>query len=256
MFLHGLMGSAANWRRISNAFLQEFHILALDQRGHGRSFHPPKGYHPRDFADDLRKILDELQWDRVTLVGHSMGGRNALEFAFQFSQRVNVLVMEDIGPDAKAEALTRIERLIEMVPTPFPSRERAKEFFDNEYPEKIAFYPQPKAVSQFLLANIEEKEAGRYDWRFNKEGILMSIREGRNEDRWDRWRNLKMPVLVVRGEQSQDLTREVFQRMHQELPHAEMVEIKHAGHWVHFDQPDAFIQSLKQFFHQTLGSNL
>lgn len=248
VFLHGLMGSASNWRSIAKAFEDHYHILTFDQRGHGRSFHPPAGYHPRDFAQDLLKILDELGWSKTILVGHSMGGRNALEFAVHFAHRVNVLVVEDIGPEAHFGAITRIEKLLDLVPTPFASREEARTFFESEYPELISFYPGARVVAKFFLTNIEQKPDGGWSWRFDKSAILSALREGRNEDRWDAWRNLKMPVLLVRGERSADLTPEIFARMQKELPSAKAVEIAGAGHWVHFDQPEAFIRTLQEFF--------
>jgi esterase len=103
-------------------------------------------------------------------------------------------------------------------------------------------------VSRFFLSNIEQKPDGTHDWRFAKDAIFQSMREGRNEDRWDTLANLKMPVLVVRGENSKDLTREVYDRMLKTLPQARGVEIAGSGHWVHFDQPEAFIHALKEFF--------
>ena len=81
VFLHGLMGSGINWSSIAKLFAEDYQILIYDQRGHGRSFQPQEGYHPNDYAEDLYKILRELDWDKINLVGHSMGGRNALSFA-------------------------------------------------------------------------------------------------------------------------------------------------------------------------------
>ena len=247
VFLHGLMGSAANWRRITPAFESEFNILIFDQRGHGRSFQPPSGFSPQDYALDLKHILDELGWDRVNLVGHSMGGRNALEFAMLFAQRVNKLVIEDIGPDSNSAALSRIPQLLDLVPVPFHDRTAAKNFFELTYPEKISFYENPEVVSRFFLSNIEQKPDGTQDWRFSKKAILESLREGRNTDRWDQYQNLKMPVLVMRGEKSKDLSREVYERMLKSLPHAQGIEFPGAGHWIHFEQPEAFILALQNF---------
>ena len=256
VFLHGLMGSAANWRRIAAAFEDQFEVLTYDQRGHGRSFQPADGYHPRDYARDLARILDELGWSQIALVGHSMGGRNALEFAVHFPQRVKCLVIEDIGPEASSSAVDRIERLLAAVPTPFASRTEMRQFFETQYPGLISWYPQAEVVSRFLQANIEQKPDGRQDWRFSKSAILKTLREGRNEDRWDAFANLQMPVLIVRGENSNDLSREVFARMQKTLPGSRAVEIPASGHWVHFDQPEAFIRVLKEFFHSVLGTNL
>src|SRR4051812_15656878 len=98
VFLHGLMGSASNWRKITPAFENDYQILIYDQRGHGRSFKPISGYTPADFAGDLKNIIDELGWEKIHLVGHSMGGRNALEFAQLFPRRIDHLVIEDITP--------------------------------------------------------------------------------------------------------------------------------------------------------------
>lgn len=246
------MGSAANWRRIAGAFENDFHILTFDQRGHGRSFKPDSGFHPRDYAQDLKFILDELGWEQIALVGHSMGGRNALEFASRFAQRVKALVIEDIGPEASALAVERISKLLELVPTPFATREEARRFFEQEYPALISFNPQPEVVSRFLLANIEQKPDGSQDWRFSKPAILESLRVGRNEDRWDTYQNLKMPVLVVRGARSTDLSHETYAKMLRVLPQAKGVEIPGAGHWVHFDQPEAFIAACKEFFDMSL----
>lgn len=248
MFLHGLMGSTSNWRSIAKAFEDRYHVLAFDQRGHGRSFQPESGFHPRDFASDLNKIMDELGWPSAIVVGHSMGGRNAMEFALHFAHRVKALVIEDIGPEANSRATSRIEKLLDLVPTPFASREQARSFFEGEYPEMISFYPKARVVAKFLLANIDQRDDGKLDWRFSKKAVLGAMREGRNEDRWDALRNLRMPVLIVRGAESDDLTPEIFARMKATLPTAQAVEIEGAGHWVHFDQPEAFIRVLKEFF--------
>ncbi|MGE4131933.1 MAG: alpha/beta fold hydrolase [Bdellovibrionales bacterium] len=254
MFLHGLMGSGSNWRQVAKAFAEDYQVLTFDQRGHGRSHPPGDHFRPTDFAQDLRLILDELGWERIFLVGHSMGGRNALEFAWRFAHRVIGLVMEDIGPEAKASAMDRIRRLLDLVPSPFSSRAEARRFLLEEYPKLISFYPRPETVAMFLLTNIVEKAPGVWDWRFDKTAILAALTAGRQEDRWDAFQNLKCPVLVMRGENSTDLDRETFERMQRLLPSARAVEIPGAGHWVHFEQPDAFIRVVREFF-LTCGSD-
>lgn len=256
VFLHGVMGAAGNWVRIVPAFERDFHILRYDQRGHGRSFQPPQGYHPRDFALDLKHILDEVGWQQILLVGHSMGGRNALEFASTFSPRVKALVLEDIGPESNWGAIEKIERLLSLVPTPFASRDEVKRFFESEYPSLIAWYPNPQTVAKFLHSNIELKPDGTQDWRFAREAIFKAMREGRNEDHWDQFRNLKMPTLVVRGERSSDLSAETWTQMQRIRPDLQYRQIPGAGHWVHFDQPDAFIRAVREFFHSAVGTSL
>ena len=114
VFLHGLLGSGNNWRKITAQFQDRFQILIYDQRGHGRSFQPDTGYAPEDYAQDLTKILDELNWAKINLVGHSMGGRNALAFSTMNPERLNSLVIEDIGPTSGKDSVDKIERLLNL----------------------------------------------------------------------------------------------------------------------------------------------
>ncbi len=248
VFLHGLMGYSQNWRRIALAFEDSHEVFVYDQRGHGKSFKPDLGYSPEDYAQDLKQILDELGWEQIDLVGHSMGGRNALHFANKYPSRVRKLVIEDIGPNADMSAIDRILGMINSVPVPFKTKNEARIFFANEFEAKVKNYTkQPKAMGQYFYSNLEEKPDGLTDWRFNKRAIDLSLEEGRAIERWHEIENLICPTLLVRGENSPDLPREVFEKMLALNPSIQGVEIKNAGHWVHFDQPQEFITQLKLF---------
>lgn len=250
VFLHGLMGSSANWRRIASSFEDSFQILIYDQRGHGRSFHPQSGFTPEDYAQDLRLILDELGWskEKIYLVGHSMGGRNALSFAHLLPDRIEKLVIEDIGPDTSAESVKKIESYLKAIPTPFSSKQLAKDFFDHEFPKIWGREKGGRTLAQFFYMNIEEKEGGVADWRFSRQAIFASISEARTRERWDQVQALKVPTLWVRGSDSEDLSHETYLRVLKSNPLIQGVEISGAGHWVHFDQAEEFIQTLRRFF--------
>jgi len=248
VFLHGLMGSGANWRKITTQLEDDYHILVFDQRGHGRSLQPEKGYRPEDYADDLSKILDDLSWEKIILVGHSMGGRNALNFASRWPQRVMGLVLEDISPGSDDETVSHIEGLLALVPTPFESRAAAKSFLLEQFPQLIKGNKRAEQLGQYFYSNIEEKPNGQADWRFYKPGVLASLKEGRVQERWHELQSLNMPTLVVRGETSTDLTLEHFAKMQSLNKNVQGVEIAAAGHWVHSDQPQQFLQTLKSFF--------
>lgn len=245
VFLHGLMGSGANWRKITPYFENAYHILLIDQRGHGRSFQPESGYSPEDYAQDLYEILEHLQWKQVMLVGHSMGGRNALCFASQWPDRVKKLVIEDIGPELQDAGARRIEELLDQVHTPYVSRAEARRDLLEEFPLRISS-SQAHTLAQFFYSNLEEKKNGQVDWRFSLSGIRESLRAGRVRDRWQEWEMLKVPTLVIRGQHSQDLPLEIFSRM-RKRENVIGVEIPNAGHWVHFDQPQRFTEVLLQF---------
>ncbi|MCE3010677.1 MAG: alpha/beta hydrolase [Proteobacteria bacterium] len=247
VFLHGLMGYGLNWRKIATSLASTERVLTFDQRGHGQSLKPLTGYAPEDYADDLALILEELGWTQVILVGHSMGGRNAIMFAHKFPEKVERLVIEDIGPDSRPDAPEYYRTLLGLVPTPFKNKLRAKEFFMNEFPVLARNYDQPQTLGSYFYSNIIERADGTADWRFSKEAMIMTVVQGRAQDHWKELRALPMPTLVIRGENSKDLTREVFQRMALSNPMIQGKEVAQSGHWVHYDQPEVFIKLLKEF---------
>jgi esterase len=239
VFLHGLMGSANNFRRIASDLKDHFYILCLDQRGHGKSFKPTTGFDPKDYANDLFQIMNDLGWSKISLVGHSMGGRNAIQFAYDYPQLLEKLVIEDIGPQARPDSILKIEKLLQSIPTPFESKLEAKHFFTNQF--------RPQILGSYLYTNIEQKADGKADWRFSLPAILESIRRGRGVARWSEFEQLKMPVLVIRGENSEDLKEDELEEMKLRNPKIQVKVIQKAGHWVHFDQPQQFTQALKDF---------
>ncbi|MEZ4872917.1 MAG: alpha/beta hydrolase [Bdellovibrionales bacterium] len=255
VFLHGLMGSAANWRAITPSFVEDFQILTFDQRGHGRSFQPDGPYTPEAYAEDLLRILDELQWGPIYLVGHSMGGRNALNFAFRYPERVVKLVIEDIGPSIQQANADKIAHLLSLVPTPFKNKTEAREFFQSgQFEAQLPNNPNAKALGQYFYSNIHEKADGTADWRFSKSAIMESVKAGHIKDRWSEVAQLKVPTLVIRGEHSEDLPKSDYERYSRENSLIQTVEITNSGHWVHFDQRERFVECLKGFFSGT-GTN-
>lgn len=243
VFLHGLMGFGANWRRIVSSLEDKFQILTYDQRGHGRSHKPPRGYAPEDYADDLIKILDELGWEKIHLVGHSMGARNAMNFAYRFPQRVISLVIEDIGPESNPNDVDYYEKLLAKIPTPFATKLAAKEFLLNDFGDPV--------LGNYFYSNLVEQEDGSVDWRFSKNAILESVKMGRITNRWHELESITAPSLLIRGERSKDLTKEIYTKMLEKNSHLEGVEIPDAGHWVHFDQPNEFVRVIDEFLTKT-----
>lgn len=268
VFLHGVMGYAMNWRRVAKAFEDRYQVLAYDSRGHGRSDHAdltkfPEAYSPESLAEDLRKILDDLGWEKVFLVGHSMGGRVAYTFAARYPERVRALVIEDIGPDVSPVGRSTAAKILDSVPVPFPNKRAAKDWFDTEFPKLFPGLRTVAALGAWLYANITENDAGEAVWRFHAEGIRAAVEAGRTQERWDEIESLAVPTLIVRGELSTDLTRPVFDKMLEVTgtraglmaggvlrprPRVEGVQIEGVGHWIHSEKHDDFVAALKTFF--------
>ena len=247
VFLHGTMGSAANWRRVARHFEDRFEVLVFDQRGHGRSFQPAVGYAAQNFADDLEQILDALGWDRVNLVGHSMGGRVAYRFAAEHPERVAKLVIEDIGPTNHPTSASLVVRMLDAVPAPFLSKAEAKAYFQTTFAEAFKSENNVRGLAEYLYANITENEEGHAVWRFFEPGIRESVAQARADQRWEDIESLRSPTLLLRGEHSKDLPRPIFDKMLQLNDQIEGLEIENSGHWIHSEQPVRFIQALDEF---------
>lgn len=247
VFLHGLMGYSANWSRIIYNLSDSETTLCFDQRGHGRSIKPESGYRSEDYAHDLYQILDELKWDQIELVGHSMGGRNALVFANLFPQKIRHLVIEDIGPDGNPDSILYYQKMLESVPTPFQDRDSAKKFFQTQFFENFKSRENQEILSQFLFANLGENQFGQWDWRFSKSAIYQSVENSLKADFWSEFKKCSVPTLLIRGSRSKELSRELFEEVLKVNPNIKGVEISNAGHWVHADQPQEFTDVLKDF---------
>jgi pimeloyl-ACP methyl ester carboxylesterase len=244
IFLHGIMGQGRNWQSIAKNFSKNFQCLLLDQRGHGKSSHPESGYELKNYAQDLLDVLDELDWrSPIYLVGHSMGGRVALHFANENPERVEKLVIVDIGPTSDWASMQGIIEKVNFVPTPFVSRKKAREFFDNEFMAKY----QSKMLTEFFYSNLTERN-DQYDWTFSKQGVIQTLENSRSKDHWGEFRSLSMPTLLIRGGVSTDLPKEDFDKVVANNENIQGREVPGAGHWVHAEKPREVIRFLREFF--------
>ncbi len=252
VFLHGLMGYGLNFRKIASGLETTDLSLIFDQRGHGKSWQPLTGYAPEDYAEDLYLILDELGWEKINLVGHSMGGRNALLFASKFAERLDHLILEDIGPESQAGAADYYEKLLGAVPTPFPNKKAAKDFFMNEFPKNTWIRGELQTIGLYMYSNLVDQPDGTADWRFSRSAIIESVLLGRAKDHWREFSNLSVPTLVMRGANSPDLSSENFQKMVSSNSRVKGAQIANAGHWIHYDQAEEFVRIIKSFVGGTL----
>ena len=237
LLLHGFTGHAHAWDTLSIALQPHFHVYALDQRGHGDS-DPAEVYNPVAAFDDLSAVVDQLGLAPLVVVGLSMGGRNALYFTAKRPDAVSRLVIVDIGPEISRRAAQAPAGPPE--PESWDSIEQAAQHLHRGNP-----YPGIHYFRWVASSSLRERPDGRLVWAWHP-----SVKERRSQadvDWWSLLRSIPAPTLVLRGEHSGVLDRDVGERMAKELPQGRFVEIPRAVHTLHEDNPEAVLAALKVF---------
>jgi esterase len=237
VILHGLFGSFENWAYISQQLSDEFRVISVDQRNHGQSPHDPEMNFPA-LGKDLGDFLDQLQLERANVLGHSLGGKAAMEFALTRPGRAERLIVVDMAPRGYPRKHDRIfEALRSLRLESFHTRGEIEEALEPAIPEL--------AVRRFLLKGLAQRTPGEFSWKFN----LPVLHESYDQltAPLDRGRSCDCPALFIRGADS-DYIRAGDEALIRELfPRAEMTTIEGAGHWVHAEQPQVFIDRVKNF---------
>lgn len=243
VLLHGLRGHAHSWDDVSAAMCSDFRVLALDQRGRGGSDWAKDGdYTTSAYVSDLLGFCDALKLEKFILVGHSMGGRNSMSFAGRHADRLEKLIIVDIGPTVDPAGGQRITQELIAVPEEFDSFEDVVQYMGKQ--NRFALDAVLRRRLQYAT---KELPNGKIGWRYD----MATIREQRRnsttppEDLWPQLPNITCPTLIVRGQQSDLLSDDVAQRMIQTLPNGTLAEVDQAGHMVAEDNPTDFIAVVK-----------
>lgn len=244
ILLHGLFGALENLGAIARQFQKERQVHALDLRNHGSSFHTDTMDYP-SMAADVLAYMNEQGIDRASLLGHSMGGKVAMQVALQAPERVEKLIVADIAPitykprhDAILEGLKQTDL------TSVRSRREAD--------KQLAEYVEMPGVRQFLLMNLERipqeeqvKDGPVYRWRLNLKAIdacygnLAAAPEAGDP--------YPGSVLFLKGEESayiQDKHRDEINRL---FPANQLQVVEGTGHWLHAEKTDTFVALCQQF---------
>ena len=239
-FLHG--GSAhAHWfDAVVPAFVDSFHIISLDQRGHGESdWAPDARYGTEQFASDLVGVMDHLGWAQMVVVGHSMGGHNAMGFSAWHADRVRGLCVVDSRPSLPAERLQAMHRRGHRGPRRHETLDSALRSFRLLPAETLA---APDLLEHLGRQGISQRE-GRFLYRFDPE-----CNGARNPaDGWSLLPQIKAPTLLVRGELSPIMPEEMAERMKAAIPNARLVTMLGVYHHLVLDAPEAFSRILDDF---------
>lgn len=237
VLLHGLFGSADNWGSIARHFSQDHQVISVDLRNHGRSPHADTQTYA-DMAEDVRETLDAMGIEQASVLGHSLGGKVAMQFASQYPSRVHKLIVVDMAMRAYTDAHTHLIAAMQAVDVRhMASRSAVDKALAAAIPDGL--------VRQFLLTNLV-KVNDHLQWRLNLTGILdnYSCLQSAIEV------NFQGPCLFIRGERSDYMSPADMAQIAQHFSLVKFASLP-TDHWVHAEQPQHFIQVLEDFLRES-----
>ena len=236
VILHGLFGSLDNWMTLGKKWAEDRQVILVDQRNHGNSFHADE-FNYQLMAQDLQKLLSHLKITKATILGHSMGGKTAMQFAIQYPEKVEKLIIADIGPKFYPVHHQTILKGFYSVPVnEIKSRNEA----DDILSEQITEF----GIRQFLLKNLARDKNG-FSWKMNLDVIAKNIEEvgkALNQNA-----TFDKPTLFVRGGNSDYITNDDANMIHSIFTDSKLETIDGAGHWLHAEKPDEFFELINSF---------
>ncbi|UFH50406.1 alpha/beta fold hydrolase [Pseudomonas sp. KNUC1026] len=245
VLLHGLRAYAQTWDNLVRALGEGYDCVALDQRGRGLSdWAPSDTYRTEVYVQDLEDLIQHLGYDRFVLVGHSLGGANALEYVRNNPGRVRALVIEDIGPGSSTagDGAARIRREMQQTPTHFEDWAAAEAFWRTSRSGLSA-----EGLASRLRYSMKAVEQG-VTWRHDQQGIAQARLSIEPTDLWPAVKALDCPTLFIRGGRSDFLPAPLLEAMRQANPNVGTVVVPDASHYVHDDQNDLFNREVLAFF--------
>ena len=245
LFLHGGALTAHTWDLCCLALRDEFHCLALDQRGHGDSdWAPDTDYSIDAQREDIRGFADQLGLDRFVLVGQSMGAINGLAFAAAHPERLSALVMIDAGPEVRRRGSSRIREFVNGGAKP----ETLEEIIERA----LAFNPRrdPQILRRSLMHNLRRQPDGSWSWKYDRRRFQQMGGDRHAAERRglaDGLVRVTCPTLVVRGAESDVFHQEDAEHLAKSLPNGRQITIGQAGHTVQGDNPKDLVAALRDF---------
>jgi pimeloyl-ACP methyl ester carboxylesterase len=239
LLLHGFGNQAHIWDLFADTVAGRYHVFALDQRGHGDSDHAGE-YGDEPNAADTLAVCDALGFSRLTLVGFSMGGANAMIVTSRRPELVERLVIVDRGPESDPRGRERMARALSQARNVFPNRDEALAYIRLANPKR----PE-ELVQRSLNYAFREQPDGSYQLKFDQKlRDRFGAHRGPRADLWKCLEAIRCPVLLVRGGDSDILAPEIADKMIAMLPDAQMVVVPGAGHTVMMDNPTGFNEAV------------
>jgi pimeloyl-ACP methyl ester carboxylesterase len=245
VFLHGGALTAHTWDVVCLALRDDYHCLALDQRGHGDSDWAEDYSHERH-SEDIEGFIEQLGIDRTVVVGQSMGGLNSIVYAGRGAHRLAGLVIVDVGPELNLDGTKRIGDFL---------RTSEADSLEEFVAKAMEFNPRrdPVLLRRSLLHNLRQQPNGKWTWKWDPG--RMRAGAGKIEDHiagmrrlWSEVDKIKCPALVMRGAKSDVFSDQNAEKFAGALPNGRWTRIADAGHTVQGDNPRDMVRVLREFF--------
>lgn len=238
LIIHGFLGMSDNWKSFGSLYAAEgFQTHMLDLRNHGKSFHSDE-FSYDVMSQDVLEYCKANNLDKVSIIGHSMGGKVAMLFATTYPERVEKLVVADIGP--KYYAPHHQDILAGLNAVDFSAKPSRTEVEETLYP-----YIQDFGTRQFLMKNLYWVQLGQLDFRFNLkvfnkkiEIIGTALPEKSIFDK---------PTMFIRGGNSNYILDTDLLEIKKHFPNFELVTMSNVGHWLHAENPKMFFEETARF---------
>lgn len=238
LILHGLFGMLDNWQTIARQLETRYTVYLIDQRNHGRSPHDALHSYPA-MAGDLHAFLMQTGIESANILGHSMGGKTAMQFALTFPRQVKKLIVVDIGVKRYSgthEHIMDALRSIDLSAVHY--RADAEKVLLDKIPEF--------SVRQFLLKSLQRNTDGSYSWKFNLDALydnydehILAAVESKHV--------FSGETLFISGEKSPYISPDDWPEIQMLFPGARRIVIPGAGHWVHAEQPKLLLDAIVPF---------
>ena len=250
LFLHGGGLNAHTWDLVCLMLRNDYHCLALDQRGHGDSeWEPTSDYSFESQIRDIEGFVEKLGLARPLVVGHSMGGFAAIGYAMGHSKSMAGLVLVDVGPELNMEGGKRIRDFI--------TQDRELDSVDEFVQRAMAFNPRrnPELLRRSLLHNLRRMPNGKWTWKHDPKRIspdFANERVARAKQILDDVHKISCPTLILRGDRSDVFSDQNADKFAGALPNGRWVRVPNSGHTIQGDNPAGLLEALRPFV-RTIG---
>ena len=236
LILHGLFGSSDNWYSFSKQISNKFQVHLIDLRNHGRSFQS-ENMHNDIMSEDVNYYIKHNNLNNILLMGHSLGGRVAMQLASKFGFCLDKLIIVDIcNKEYSLEGVNNIINMLDNLDLScFKSRQ---EIYNILYD-----FSKDDKMSQFLVKNLYRNNDNKFIFRFDLNSIKKNISSfGELQEN----QIINSESFFIKGEKSNYIKKEDFFIIKKQFPKSKIIEIQNAYHWPHVDNPDAFLKEIKK----------